>query len=109
MKMGVHFVVQMMLFYIVPLFMKSLGPIGVVFVILSGTFINAVLLGILSKNVTRWFFPAVIAVLFIPSVFIYYNASALVHTLWYFVISLIGLSFGAGLRRVMHCIKRKGE
>ena len=102
MKMGVHFLAQMVLFYIVPLFMKSLGPIGMVFVIFSGTFINALLLGILSKNVMRWFFSLAFAVLFIPSVFIYYNASALVHTLWYFLVSLIAMLLGAGLRKVMH-------
>ena len=32
-----------------------------------------------------------VSVLFIPSVFIYYNDSALIHSIWYLVISSVGL------------------
>ncbi len=94
-------VLQGVLFYIFPLFMKRLGPIGVVFLLLAGTFIISVCLGILSKKKIKFLFSPLAAVLFVPSVCIYYNASALVHSAWYFAVSGIGMVVGAGLNKFL--------
>ena len=57
-------------------------------------------MGSLSKEKIKYLYPIVIAVLFIPSVFIYYNESALIHSLWYLVISIIGLLIGTIISKI---------
>ena len=49
----------------------------------------------ISSNKLKYLYPIVIAILFIPTVFIYYNESALVHSVWYMVVSVIGLFIGS--------------
>ncbi len=89
---------QLVVFYIVPLFSKPLGPIGMVLLILSATFILAVLAGGFVKGRFKYLYPLLIALLFIPSIFIYYNESALIHSLWYLVVAFVGLSMGDWIR-----------
>ena len=86
--------IQIFMFYIFPLFAGPTDAMGMVFLIITSVFITAILISIISKNKVRYFYPIIISLLFIPSVFIYYNESALVHALWYLVISTIGLSIG---------------
>lgn len=87
--------IQLFMFYIFPLFSGPTDAMGMVFIIILTTFILSIVLSIISKNKIKYFYPIIIALLFIPSIFIYYNESALVHSLWYFVCSLIGLIIGS--------------
>ena len=87
-------VIQMFMFYIFPLFMYLYEPIGTVMMILMITFVLSVVLSIISKNKLKYLYPIIIAILFIPTVFIYYNESALVHSIWYLVVSGVGLLIG---------------
>ena len=48
-----------------------------------------------SKKKDKYVYPLLVSVLFIPSVFIYYNDSALIHSIWYLLISSVGLLIGA--------------
>ena len=41
----------------------------------------------------------VVAILFIPSIPIYYNESALVHSVWYLVVSSVGLLIGVIIKK----------
>lgn len=50
--------------------------------IILATFVLSVILGAISANKIKLLYPIVIAVLFIPSVFMYYNESALIHEVW---------------------------
>lgn len=77
---------QMLLFYVFPLTAGPTDAMGMVLLIICGTFLLSLLLGLFSKNNIRFLYPLLISILFIPSVFIYYNESALVHALWYLVI-----------------------
>lgn len=86
--------IQLFIFYIFPLFMHLYEPIGMVMILILATLILSMLLSIISKNKIKYLYPFIISILFIPSVFIYYNESALVHSIWYLVISLIGLFIG---------------
>ena len=86
---------QLSIFYIFPLFMYLYEPMGTVMMILLSTFILSIFLSVISKNKIKHLYPLVIAILFIPSVFIYYNESALVHSLWYLVVSTLGLLVGS--------------
>lgn len=86
---------QLSVFYICPLFAGPADLIGLVFLIITLTFILSILLGMISKQKIKYLYPIIIAILFLPTVFIYYNESALIHSIWYLVISPIGLIIGS--------------
>lgn len=52
-----------------------------------------------------YLYPVIIAVLFVPSVFIYYNESALIYSVWYLVVSSIGLTMGIIFHKLTHIRK----
>ena len=87
--------IQLLLFYIFPIFLFLYEPIGMVMIMLLVTFILGMIIGIISNNKIKYLYPIIIAVLFLPSVFIFYNESALIHSLWYLVIATVGLFIGS--------------
>ena len=87
--------IQLFMFYIYPLFMGPTDAMGMVFIIWISTIVLGFLIGIISTNKIKYLYPMVISILFIPSIFIYYNESALIHCLWYLVSSSIGLLIGS--------------
>lgn len=97
-------VLQLFMFYIFPLFAGPTDVIGMVVLIIMSTALLSLVLGIISKEGIKLVYPLVISILFIPSVFIYYNETALVHALWYLVVSGIGLGIGS-LIRLLFCRK----
>lgn len=86
--------IQLFMFYIFPLFAGPTDAIGMVILILLATILLSFILGIISKGKIKYLYPFVIAIMFIPSVFVYYNESALVHSLWYLIVSIVGLLIG---------------
>lgn len=94
-------VLQLLMFYLFPLFSNNIGPIGMVILIIVSVFVLSFVLGLISKERLKIVYPILISVLFIPSVYIYYNDSALVHTLWYFVLSTIGMICGMIVRKMI--------
>ena len=88
-------IIQLLVFYILPLFAGPTDAMGLVVLIILSVFILGLILGTISNQKIKYLYPLLISILFIPSVFIYYNESALVHTIWYFVISYIGLLIGS--------------
>ena len=100
MKEIIIFLIQLFMFYIFPLFAGPKDAMGMVAVIIISTFILALCMGVFSKNKMKYVYPLFAAALFVPSVFIYYNSSALVHSLWYFVTASIGLIVGIGISRL---------
>lgn len=93
--------IQLFMFYIFPLFAGPTDAIGMVFLIIVSTFILSILMGIISKAKLKYLYPVVVSILFMPSIFIYYNSSAFVHSLWYLVISTIGLLVGTILSKAI--------
>ena len=93
-KEAAIFLLQLLAFYIIPLFVKVLGPMGFVLLIILATLALSTILGVVSKSKIKFLYPIAAAIAFLPSVFIYYNESALVHALWYVVVASIGLFFG---------------
>ena len=87
-------IIHMFMFYIFPLFTGPTDAMGMVFLIIITTFILSIIIGSISKEKIKYLYPIIIAILFIPSVFIYYNESALVHSIWYLIVSIIGLILG---------------
>jgi len=92
--------IQLFMFYVFPLFAGPTDAIGMVILILLATFILALVIGSFSTQKIKYLYPIIISILFIPSVFIYYNESALVHSLWYLIDSFIGLILGILIGRI---------
>lgn len=96
-------IIQLFMFYIFPLFAGPTDAMGMVFLIWLSTIILGLLVVIISTNKIKYLYPVVIAILFIPSIFIYYNESAFIHSLWYLVSSSIGMLIGS----IIHIIIKK--
>lgn len=94
--------IQLFMFYIFPLFCGPTDAMGMVLLIICSVFVLSIILGTISNTKLKFLYPIIIAILFIPSIFIYYNITALVHSLWYLVISSIGLGIGCLVNLIMN-------
>lgn len=101
------YVLQLLVFYILPLFAGPTDIMGLVLLIIIATFTFALVIGIISKNKIKYLYPIITAVVFLPTVPIYYNSSALIHSVWYLVVSGIGLFIGLGINFVVAKLKQK--
>ena len=97
-KTGLILLLQLFMFYIFPMFAGPTDAIGMVILILLSTLLLSIIFASISNKKIKYLYPIVIAILFIPSVFIYYNESALVHSLWYLVVSTFGMIIGTLIR-----------
>lgn len=97
--------IQLYMFYIFPLFAGPTDAMGMVLLIWLSTIILGLLITIISKNKIKYLYPIVISILFIPSIFIYYNESALVHSIWYLISSTIAILTGTIINIIIKKIK----
>ena len=105
-KQIIILLIQIFMFYIFPL---SAGPtdiMGMIFLIIVATFILGIIMGYVTKEKVKYLYPFVVSILFIPSIYIYYNDSAYIHVIWYFVISLTGLLVGSLIRLLIKKINK---
>jgi hypothetical protein len=100
-KEFIVFVLQLFMFYIFPLFAGPTDAMGMVLLILISTFVLGLIIGTISDTKMKFLYPVVVSILFIPSVWIYYNSSALIHSVWYFVVSLVGILIGAFIKWII--------
>lgn len=91
---------QVCMFYLFPLFAGPTDVMGMIVLILACTFAVGFFFGLLSRWEGKWAWPAAVSLLFLPTVPIYYNFTALVHAIWYLVISGLGLLLGVGIRKL---------
>lgn len=91
---------QIFVFYVLPNLMGNIGALGMVLLLLIITFWLSILIGWISSSKIKYFFPFVVALLFIPSIFIYYNESALIHSIWYLVDAAIGIVIGTIINKL---------
>ena len=94
------YLIQTFIFYIFPLFVGPKDAIAMVFLMLLATFVLSIIVGSYSKTRIKYLYPIVVSIIFIPSILIYYNESALIHSIWYLVISSIGLIIGIILEKL---------
>ena len=94
--------IQSFMFYIFPLFAGPTDVMGMVVIILLVTLILSIIIASISKQKVKYLYPIIIAILFTPSVFIYYNTSALVHILWHTEIAFIGIVVGTIIHKITH-------
>lgn len=85
---------QLFIFYVFPLFSGPTDTIGMVVLIIIATFILSIIFICISKLKIKYLYPLLVSLLFIPSIFIYYNVSALIHSVWYLIISSVGVFIG---------------
>lgn len=97
--------IQLFMFYIFPLFAGPTDAIGMVLLIVIVTLLLSAVLGAVSDKRIKWFYPISVAILFVPSVFIHYNESALIHAVWYLVVSAVGVSISSLIRAVINKLK----
>ena len=93
---------QLFMFYIFPLFAGPTDAMGMVFLIWVSTIVLGMILAIISNKKIKYLYPIVIAIIFIPSIFIYYNESALIHSLWYLVSSSFGILIGTIINKLLN-------
>ena len=91
---------QVFMFYIFPLFAGPTDVMGMVFILIVSTFAIGYFAGMLSRLEWKWVWPAVVSLLFLPTIPIYYNFTALVHATWYLVISAAGMLLGWLIRKL---------
>lgn len=103
----IFLLIQLLVFYLLPLMSGILGSFATVVLIATITLFLSLALGVTSENKIKFLYPVVIAVLFIPSVFIYNNTSAFIHALWYFLVSLVGMLPGVVFGSMQKRQKRK--
>ena len=89
------------MFYIPPARAGSADAIGMVYMIILATLVLSLIIGVISKNKVKYLYPAVTAICFLPSVFLYYNTSALIHSVWYFVVASIGVLLGTMVQKLI--------
>lgn len=100
-------ILQLFAFYIIPLFAGPTDAMGMVFLIIISTLVLSFVLGIISENSLKFLYPIVTAVAFVPSVFIYYNQTALIHSVWYLVVSAVGLAVGTIINIIFNKVQRR--
>ena len=98
---------QLFMFYIFPLFSGPTDAIGMVILIIFATFMLSIFLIIISNLKIKYLYPLIVAIMFIPSIFIYYNGSALIHSVWYFVVAGIGVLCGILIKYILNIGKGK--
>lgn len=65
------FIIQLLIFYLFPLFAKQIDAIGMVLFLITATFVLSALMGIISTNKIKYFYPLITAILlFLPCSFI---------------------------------------
>lgn len=92
---------QLFMFYIFPLFAGPTDAMGMVFLIWVSTIFLGMIITIISNKKIKYLYSIIIAILFIPSIFIYYNESALIHSLWYLVSSSFGILIGTIINKLL--------
>lgn len=96
---------NILIFYIIPLFSGPADVMGMIVLMILLTFILSIICAFISKSNIKYLYPIIISILFIPTVYIYYNDSALIHSLWYLVVSIIGLLVGTIIKKIITIIK----
>lgn len=99
-KMIPYLLVLLAAFYGLPLLgLQSAGVMMILLLILCPTICLFTALLFSFRNGFRWYFPLAAGLLFLPTVWIYYNSSALVYPLLYAAIALLGCGMGFFFRR----------
>lgn len=101
--------IQIVLFYLFPFTAGPTDGMGLVVVLLFSTLMLSVIFGAVSKGKVRIIYPFVVAIVFIPTVYIHYNYTALGYTVWYLIDSYLGVGIGSLIKMIMEHVKPEKE
>lgn len=98
-KNWIYYLIIFIAFYLVPILIKDTGSGMTILLIVIPliTLINSLIYGL--RNTFDFIYPLVVAIMFIPTLFIYYNASAWIYIISYSLIALIGELLGKTLQK----------
>ena len=90
--------IQLFMFYVFPLFAGPTDVMGMIVLLILATLLLSILIGSISNLKVKYLYPIIIAITF---VFIYYNETALIHSLWYLAVSSFGLIIGMVIHKLI--------
>ena len=98
-KNWIYYLIIFITFYLIPILIKDTGSGMFILLIVIPliTLITSIIYGL--RNTFDFIYPLIVAILFIPTLFIYYNSSAWVYVIAYSMIALIGELLGKTLQR----------
>lgn len=98
-KNWVFYFIIFITFYLIPILIQDTGSGMFILLIVIPliTLITSIIYGL--RNVFDFIYPLIVAILFIPTLFIYYNISAWVYIIAYSLIALIGEILGKTLQK----------
>ena len=99
-EMSVYLIVIILAFYALPAFINDTGT-GIFFLIILTPiicFVTSIIYGI--RHSFNLIFLLIIMILFIPTIFIFYNESAAVYVLIYGIIATIGNLLGSLIKKM---------
>lgn len=94
------FVFQVMVFYLIPFTAGPTDGLGLVVVIGFATLLLSIVFGLVSQKKRKIIYPFVVAIVFIPTVYIHYNYTALGYTVWYLIDSYLGVLIGSLIGKI---------
>ena len=97
-----YLITIILLFYVLPLIIRDTGC--AIFVLLIGIpvgcFVTALIYGI--RHSFNIFYVVLVVLLFVPTIYIYYNFTATFYSYIFGVITLIGNGIGSGIYYLIH-------
>nr|WP_279079076.1 hypothetical protein [Catenibacterium mitsuokai] len=98
-KNWVYYFIIFITFYLIPILIQDTGSGMFILLIVIPliTLITSIIYGL--RNVFDFIYPLIVVILFIPTLFIYYNASAWTYILVYSMIAVIGELLGKTLQK----------
>ena len=98
-KNWIYYFIMFIAFYLVPILVKDTGSGMTILLIVIPliTLITSLIYGL--RNTFDFVYPLIVAILFIPTLFIYYNTSAWIYIIVYSVIAVIGELIGKILQK----------
>lgn len=104
--MRTYITIAIFLFYTLPVVFKLMGEQGEAFITMQLVALNPIVLFVETimytvKTGINWKLPFIFAGLFIPTILIFFDWTAIAYSITYWVLSFIALAFGALIRRVL--------
>lgn len=98
-KNWIYYLIILIAFYLVPIRITDTGSGMAILLIVIPLimFITSLIYGL--RNTFDFIYPLIVAIMFIPTLFIYYNASAWIYIIGYSLIALIGELLGKTLQK----------
>lgn len=98
-KNWVYYFIIFITFYLIPILIQDTGSGMFILLIVIPliTLITSIIYGL--RNVFDFIYPLIVAILFIPTLFIYYNTSVWTYILVYSMIAVIGELLGKTLQK----------